>query len=96
MSDPQEAPGRATDAAVAATGREGAAVGEHRPQRDEVEDVVEGPVPGPVLGPEVEDHVGAEGPHRVELGGGVDGRHVRPGRPEQLQGEGARSPRRHR
>ena len=85
--DAQQGGHRAADAAVAAARGEGAPVGEHRAVRDEVEDEVVRPVPGEVVAAVVDDLVGAERAHEVELAGVVDPRDVRTRQLRELDGE---------
>ncbi len=88
--EPQQGARGAADAPVRAPRPQRAAVGEHRPPGHEVEDEVERVAPGPVVGTEVDDVIGSERPHEVELAGVVDTRDVGTRGRGQLDGERAR------
>ena len=90
--DAQQRRDRSTDAAVPAAGSERPPVGERGAVGDEVEDEVVGLVgPGEVLLVVVDDLVGTDVSHELELGRVVDGGDVGAEPLGELDGERARS-----
>jgi hypothetical protein len=79
-----------SDTAVAAARRERPPVGEHRPPDDQIEDQVVGLPPREVLAAVVDDVVGAERAHELELAGVVDTRDMSTESLGELDGERAR------